>query len=351
VAQSNTITVTITASSGLAAAVAALTAGQSATFAPGTGSGISAVQFDWEARFFVDTLHGVCQVMGKRANASSGWAHSTYNIASNSWTQRVTEGSGSGWGAGNGAGHVYDNFTGDPATGDLYCFAGIGTNALQRFNYATQTWGTALSNAFQPGPPSGIVDPINGIVWHPNLFGTGDGGVIMCAVTDLPVAGLVYWRKSTGARTQVSTSIDAGNQSGSGLYFAAINKAIMGGQSASSGSGTPSSHILVTPNTTAGGTPTNANAGAPPIKTGGDSVSQGYNWGSIHPHPSDPTRVMLLERVNATRRVWQSTNGDTWTLKAYTHPFSVTTGISIGEVFGAYWAISSNSSVLWKPND
>jgi hypothetical protein len=346
---SNFFSITIQSpASALENAILALTGGQSATFAGGTGSGIDAAQFDWQDAFYYDHGHKRCQVMGKAANANSSWIHRTYDLATNAWIAP----SFSGWN-GNGAGHIYSNFTLDPALGDCYCFAGIGTNALQKFTYATQTWSTALSNAFQPGPPSGIVDPINGICWHPNLFGTGDGGVIMCAVTNLPNAGLVYWRKSTGVRTQVGTSIDAGNQVGTGMFFGAINKAIMGGQSANPGNGTPSNHILVTPNVTPGATPTNASVGAPPIKTGGDSVSQGYNWGSVHPHPNDASRMMLLERVNATRRVWTSTDGDTWLLKGYTHPFSVTTGISICSLFplGALWAISPTTSVLWKPND
>jgi hypothetical protein len=348
VAQANTITVTIQASSALATAIAALSAGQSATFSGGTGSGIGINQFEWQARFHYDAVNGVCQAMGKdAAGQTNTWIHRTYNIATNSWSTPNF----SGWG-GNGTGHVYDNFTFDPATGDCYIVAGIGTNELQKYTRATNTWSTVLSNVFQPGPPAGYIDPINGVCWHPNLFGTGDGGVVMTAGTNGNDAGFVYWRKSTGARTQVNTSIDAGNQQGCGVFFANINKAIMGGQSSTSGGSNTANHVLITPNVAAGGTPTAASVGTPPIKTGGDS-HLASNFGSVHQHPGDPTRMLLLERIGSGRRVWQSTDGDAWTLKAYTHPFSITSGITIASLYplGALWAINASTSVLWKPND
>jgi hypothetical protein len=344
VAQSNTITVTISASSGLAAAVAALSAGQSVTFAGGTGSGISTNQFEWQARFHYDAVNGVCQVMGKdAAGQTNTWIHRTYNIATNSWSAVSL----SGW-SGAGTGHIYDNFTMDPATGDCYVVAGIGSNALQKYTRATNSYSTQFSGLFT-GP---FIDPINGVCWHDNLFGPGSGGVIITAGINGNLAGLVYWRKSNNTVTRVSTSIDAGNQQGCGCYFPGIDKAIMGGQSSTSGGSNTANHILVTPNTTAGGTPTNASVGAPPIKTGGDS-HLASNFGSVHPHPSDPSRVLLLERVSTARRVWQSTDGDNWTLKGYTHPFAVNAGITIASLYplGALWAINSSTSVLWKPND
>lgn len=343
-----TLTASYAPASALLSAINALSAGQSATFAGGTGSGISSNQFEWQARAEYDHTNSLVQVMGKdAAGQTNTWIHRTYVAATNSWFVPNF----AGW-DGDGTGHVYDNCTLDPATGDLYIFAGVGSNALQKYTRATNTWSTVLSNAFQPGPPSGLIDPINGVCWHPNLYGTGDGGVIMTAGTNGNDAGFVFWRKSTGVRTQVNTTIDAGNQHGCGCYFGAIDRAIMGGQSSTSGGSNTANHVLVAPNATAGGTPTTTNVGQPPLKTGGDSHAES-NFGSVHQHPSDTTRVLLLERIGTARRVWQSTDGNNWTLKAYAHPFPVNHGITIASLYplGALWAISSSASVLWKPND
>jgi hypothetical protein len=326
------------------------TPGASVTFAPGTGSGISANQFEWQARSHYDVINGVVQTMGKNAAGQGNqWIHRYFNLVTNAWVVPNF----AGWN-GNGTGHVYDDLTIDPALGDLYIYAGIGTNAIQKYTRATNAWSTILTNVFQGGP---FIDPINGVTWHPHLFGTNDGGLIITAGTNGNNAGLVYWRKSTGARTQINTTIDAGNQHGCGFYFAAINKAIMGGQSSTSGGSNTANHILVTPNATVGGTPTHQAVGAPPLKTGGDSHAES-NFGSIHQHPGDTSRALLLERIGTARRVWQTTDGDNWSLmlsggNPVAHPFPVNHGITIATLapHDALWAYSASASVLWRmPN-
>lgn len=346
--QSQTLTVTFAPQSALATAISALLPGQSASFSGGTSNGISSGQWDWQHHFEPVPALNIVHAMGKDAGLANSWVHRVYDILANSWTTYVNI-STSGW-PGSGGGHVYGNVTANKVSGDLYCVAGIGTNQLLRFSWTTKTWSVAVSTLFSGAP---FQDPINGIYWHPDLFGPGQSGVVCNSRTDQQAVMVVYYRESNGQVTRVQTAIQAGKESGGGAYHAGTGRVILGGESETSGSATPSNHLFVVPNATVGGTPVASSGGAPPIKTGGDSRLEA-RFGSYHQHPSDNSRMVLLERNGgSSRRVWTSTTGGTpWTLKSYAHAFDGTSrGIAIAPILGALWALGSGYSVIWKPGD
>ena len=309
--------------SALSIAASGLTPGQSATFTNGTG--MSEADFAWQAAGQYDALHQVVHMMGKPANADQSWQHASYNIATDTWTPTQNL----GWSA---SGHIYGNFAMDPATGDL--FQSIGNNKrIQRYDRASNTW-TQLSVDIYAGSVS---SHLNGIAWHPNLYGTGDGGLVIQDENRT-----MFWRKSTNTMQDFYTG-NIGDNAGQGVYFAAVDQVVVG----------QTANVLVSPN--GGSLPLVVNVGAPPIKTGGLSTVYSLPYGTLMQHPGDPSKLMLLERRGG-RRVWESVDGDNWTLATFTHPFDINEYeiIPLPDL-GVLWAVGFNGSIaqskLWRPDD
>lgn len=330
----------MSAQNALATACAALSAGQSASFAPGTQhnmdspSGATASQrLDWQARFFHDTTHGLVHLLGKSASSQGGstdWRHRIYNIAENLWFN-VDHNF-------NRSGHIYASFDIDPATGNLYGAPGSDSTDLWRWQYATQTWSQIASNLAGSGP----ANPPHGCAWHPNLYGAGSGGLVTITQTSGSNNSLCYYRASNGAveRTYLAAALAGTNPQG--CYFPAIDGVVIG----------RATHAIVTPNS--GGTPSWANAGSPPIETQG--TASGVNCGVAMPHPNNSAKLLLLEKLG-TSRYWTSTDGDSWT-QVGTHPFpnspdNPITLCSLGSGLGCVWGIgvtgSTLHSTLWQP--
>lgn len=269
-------------------------------------------------------------MMSKPANVSAGWGHRIYDIVADAWTTIAEDG------LFDANGHIYDNLTLDPALGDLYLMIG-GSNTLRRFIAATQTW---VDVGVPINPGGGIGTHQNGVAWHPHLYGLNDGGVIVMGTTNV-----YFWRKLTNSAEMVSGLADMGVNTGVGQYFASID-AVIGGYS---------SNVIVTPN--AGDTPIIDEVGAPPIQTGGNSpgTEDDNIYGTVHQHPYDATRLLLLERSVGIKTVYSSTDGDTWVEEDYDHPFP-DGGYPIcvlGGGMGSLMAISKEGSVsarmIWKP--
>jgi hypothetical protein len=315
---------------------AALTPGASSSFNAGAQSAFSQADLEWQTAFYHDDLHGLVQLMGKPANADTSWKHQYYDTATGQWTV-VSNGM---W---NNPGHIYGNLSIDWTTGDIFQQRSTGGSDHPRqaawWKYATRSWGFAppTSNIY-----SGAMEThANGLAFHPNLYGPGDGALIWNEQ-----ANIHFWRKSTNTVQTVGYSYGSyGDKEGIGEYWPAKDIVVIGGSAGGA-------NAVVAPN--GGGTPKVTNVGAPPISTAGHSDSGSGGFGSLHVHPLDPNRLIIIER-GGSRRVFVSTDGDAWA-NAGTHPFTRRPYVvcSLRGGLGCLWAIGRDSSgqisTLWKPN-
>ncbi|GEM_PF-5350210 len=321
----------------LANACAALAAGQSATFSAGNQSAFVQDDLEWQTAFYHDDIHGLIHLMGKPANDAVAWKHQYYTTATGVWTAPAGE-----QGMWNNDGHIYGNFTMDFGTGDVFqTRSSAGSDYPRRarwWQYSTRSWVVAPVN--QDIYSGAMEDHANGVCFHPNLYGPGDGGIAWNEQ-----GGINFWRKSTDATQRVSYSYGTyGDKQGANCYWAAGNCAFVGGNIGAA-------LLRVTPNATAGGTPVLTNMGVPPIETAGNSRLQGGGFGSLHVHPGNPNVLLILE--TAGPRVFSSTNGSSWTQIA-NHPFTRMPRVvcALRGGLGTFWAVGndgSNFSQLWKP--
>jgi hypothetical protein len=281
--------------------------------------------YHWQTDGVYDAEHQLVHVMGKPANCNPCWYHAVYNITTDTWTPAVNL----GW---NSPGHIYGNLAYDPATGDL--FQSVAYKKYYRYNKATNNWAPLPVNY------NGDMNSINnGIAWHPNLYGPGDGGLIIG-----DQFRLLFWRKSTNTVQDVYMGYNTLGQNGcEAVYFAAIDKVINGGPN----------HALISPN--GGNLPDVEVVGAPPIKTGGYAPEYDLPYGVLTLHPGDSSKMLLLQRLGS-RRVWETTDGDNWTRTSYNHPFDIASLVVVTiPDHGVIWAIGNDMgdpfSKLWKPDD
>jgi hypothetical protein len=314
----------------LTQACASLSAGQSTDFSSGGQSAFNEADLAWQTSFHHDDLHGLVHLMGKPANADDQWKHEYYTLATNRWTVVGT----SMW---DNPGHIYGNFTMDPLTGDVFQQRSTGgrdhPRQLAWWKFATKIWGF--------GPPSGEIysgameTHANGVAFHPNLYGPGDGGAVWNEQ-----AIIHCWRKSTNAIQHLSYSYGAtGEKESAAVYWPSQNKVIIGGANGSS-------LCSISPN--GGGTPILTMLSRPPITTGGHSHESNSNFGSLHVHPGNPSKLLIVETVG--QRAYTSTNGTSWT-QVSNHPFTAEPRVvcSLRGGLGALWAIAPGYSRLWKP--
>lgn len=318
-------------SSQLATACQALASGASATFTPGLAHGMADEDLAWQTLCYHDSVNGLVQLMGKPANSPDAWSLRTYDVAGNAWASNSPSPQ---W---SQNGHIYGALTMDYSNGDLYIHPGTlqTTDRLLR-RYRPGVGWTVVTSALFVG---GLNLPSNGVGWHPNLFGPGAGGVAsMCEVSGTD-EGLGIYRIGNGAVSSVFVGIGSalGRFYGQGVYFAAIDKMVMGGDG----------HILVSP----GDPPTFAYVGAPPLPTKGDTSLNAGTFGVMMPHPGNAAKLLLLQR-GGTRSVWETTDGDTWSAAGYTHPFTATEYAlcSLRGGLGCVLSFGSGAtSVLWRP--
>ena len=312
-----------------------LSSGQWTDFADGAQSSFTQAALEWQSNFYHDAARGIVHLMGKPANANRSWQHQFFTIFTGSWTQ-VTSGINN-W---DYFGHIYGNNAIDESTGDLYQTVGhINTEDSKkawRYRASSGSWDRRV-------PESGALttdsmnDTSNGAAWHPNLYGPGDGGLVIDQQFET-----FYWRKSTDAVQEVGHGQNAfGRKEGIGIYWPAQDAVIVGGS-------TGDSLAMITPNS--GGLPNRSTLPSPPITTSGQSAG-GSNFGSLHVHPGNPNKLLLVETVGP--RAWTTDNGSTW-VQVSNHPFTHTPRVvcSLRAGLGCLWAIGndgSNFSQIWKP--
>jgi hypothetical protein len=327
-------------STSLEQACAALASGQSANFPAGQQSAMSEPDVAWETYFHHDDQHGLIHLMGKAANSDDSWGHQYYNMATGNWTV-VSRGM---W---NNPGHIYGNFAMDPGTGDLFQSrggmdgSGEHPKRIGWYDRAKGSWGYAPVNRdFYAGA---LVSHANGCAFHPNLYGPGDGGVVL----DTQFRTL-FWRKSTDAVQDIPHDDIYGGLTSCAVYWPAKNIVLFGGAQ----DGGIAKMGKITPASSGSGTPTLTTINAPPIATFGASAQGSSNFGSLHVHPRDPNKLIIIERVG--NRVFTTSDGTSWS-QSGTHPFGPDPYVvcSLKGGLGAMWAVGVSGgtqiSRLWKP--
>jgi hypothetical protein len=344
-ASAKTIRFVVSDPSALATACAALASGANAAFASGQQSSFTENDLSWQTAFYHDDGHGLIHLMGKPANSDTQWKHQYYTVATNTWTVVLT-------GAWNNPGHIYGNFTMDFVTGDVFQQRGFNgvdnVRRLRRWDYTQRAsgaaaWGLAPIN--QDMFTGNEDNHGNGVCYHPNLYGTNDGGAIWSTQSQIH-----FWRRNTDGRQTIGYTYGAyGEKEGANCYWPAQNSCFVGGSAGPDGNNL----LRVTPNVSAGGTPVLANMGTPPIRCQGASHLGGSGFGSLHVHPGNPNKMLLIETAGS--RVYETSNGSTWT-QISNHPFTMVPRVlcSLRGGLGCVWAIGRNSggthySQLWKP--
>ena len=282
------------------------------------------------------------------SSQSRDWVHYLYNEEADSWTNKgvVSEGQG----------HSWLNAM-DPETGDLYYNNGLGSASIRKYVRATDRW-----ESFSLPTSNNNIGTMS---YHPNLFGAGVPGIYIWT-------GRFHlcYRISNGQIVNVGPTEGSGAddgttgniKNGTGDYCAARDSLVCGGKGQMSGSNRkPVIEVFA-----GAGNSDDAEAegtivyrGEAPVRIHGASADTRH--AKLVAHPSDPSRVLLLEGYGDDR-VWSSSNGgDTWQLKGYTHPFGSMGGWvghwTVGRVseYGVLIAMSSDGgggrTILWKPND
>lgn len=286
---------------------------------------------EWQSDFYHDEINGVIHLLGKPANANSSWTHAYYTIATDSWTSPVNLGITS-------PGHIYGNSGMDYRNGDLYLVAASADNLLLRWQFSTKTW-EVFTGLYSGNPSSELNSIQNGLTFHPGLY--ADGGVVVGQVIRT-----LYWNRATetGAYS-THTANTYGTKEGIGIYWPAQQAAYVGGSSGGGG-------VLLKVTADGSGNPVETLTSAAPIELQGRSrTTPGY--GSLHVHPNNPNKLMILETAGG-QRAWASSDGNNWT-QVSNHPFDFEPRVvcSLRNSLGAFWAVgvvdSTSYSRLWRP--
>lgn len=272
-------------------AISALSLGQSASAGIALETERVIEDYEWQSRFCYDATRNIFHVLFKPANNNTAWYHRIYDVATDTWSNVTL--------SLNLSGHIFGNLTIDPATGNLYLIAG-NSATLRRYVAATGVWAIASNDIFLNFSSE---THKNGVVWHPNLFGSGQGGIIAANAIQA-----VTWRESDGSIiSNIQNGTAFNDNTGMGFYLAAIDQAVVG----------DNLHIRIVPN---GATPNSSRENNLPISTGGYTRIGGPNHGSMHQHPRDPTKVIIIQRRGG-RNVYESTDLINWSDAGYDHPF------------------------------
>lgn len=303
--------------------------------------------WDWQSHGLFDALNGYVHIFGKAASQDSSWSHRYYPLAANTWTA----GGSNMW---DNIGHIYGNIGLDSSTGDVYLArGGMDGNSVdnykrvRRWDFATKAWGSNLAPVSQDIYASGLSQMPNGCEYHPNLFGSGDGGLILD--TDFRHC---FWRKSTDAVFDDAHAAQSefGPQYGMGRYWPNQDCVIMGGAN-----GKPLAKIV----SNGTSTPTVTTFATPPINVEGNT-SSASNFGSLHVDPVDATKLTLVES-RGSRRWWTANAAGSFTRQDTTygaHPFNFSGPYVVVPISGAgvFWCLGfegttpATYSRIWKPD-
>lgn len=316
----------------LALAIGGLSAGAGATYTAGLQSSIESDGLEWQTACWHDTINGLVHLLGKHQSADETWSHNIFTLSSEAWAGAVNLGY-------EAAGHIYGNTALDTLTGILYQMLAI-NNPGSVDNIKREALWTPETGLWTRGPVdlnAGAMEDIgNGLAVHPNYFGTGDGALLY-----MEQARLITRRLSNNAVAATGfTTQTYGTKEGVGCYWSEEDCCIMGGSADGAGAAAGSLARI-----DAGGGITDL--GAPPMAVAGHSRSAGSPVGSLHVHPGDPTKLMIVGTNNTD--VYTSSDGSDWT-QVTDHPFTTEPRVvcRVQDAPGL-WAIGVNYSHIWRP--
>lgn len=330
----------------LGIAAAGLSNGQSVSFtAIGNSGTFNDANLSWETIGHFDEVRGLVHVCGKSALIDASWTHEYYTLTTNAWTLISS-------GQFNSLGHIYGNFAYDPITGDLF----LTKSMTEGDTPARASWyKQSLGNWSSVAPVnqtifSGAMERhSNGTAFHPNLFGSNDGGLVVDQQQRI-----YTWRKSTDARGTIDHpggDTQLGNKEGAAIYWPALDAVFIGGSAEGA-----QRLGKVTANPTPGGQPVLTVMNQPPIRAHGASADDDGGFGALIVHPGNASKMLLMETAALSgtsngRRVWSTTDGNNWTAHGDNyHPFTTEPRVIVSIIgLGVVWSLSASSSVLWKP--
>lgn len=308
----------------LATAAAGLASNGTATFtlAPEYSNDLH-----WQSNWFFDAANGRGHLLYKSPGATTDYKHAIYDEATDTWSGPTVFNA-------QALGHIYGSTAFDPATGDLY-FQSYGEKKVRRWTAATQSWDFetatfAIANT--------NTHPYSSLVWHPNLFGSGDGGLVLdCGYGTQPI---VAWRKSTNTWSTVKANpTGTAGYTGVGAYLPALDAALVGGSNNASAAG-----ILVGPG------PADTAGAAFPLRLAGDSIATS-GYGTVLPHPNNSNKFLMLQNGVNGAECHHSTDGVNWT-QVSDHPLQDAEGgvfCSIPSLNIVWFIGRTTQSKLWKP--
>jgi hypothetical protein len=336
-----------------------LSAGQHTTFA-GPPTAIGQYGISWQNKTaYWDRYRKEFQFMAKAqgGGAASHWIYSEASGAWRSTTLDLVPGQ---------AGHIW-NVAFDEKKGNYYYLDFDTNNFVRKMDRGTENGQGSANNPWtRTSTATGfnlrISKPESGPGYHPNLYGQGDGGLIVwCGRT------LAAWRESTDTwelmASYGSSSVYYVKQNCAEVYIPGLDKLIIG---SGKRSGVLQDDFMVV---SAGNNGSLATMQPPtyvgPIPVVGQTSGH-LPWGKLVLDPNNNSRVLILEAgpQRSGLRVWSSVNaGQSWKLEPYDHPFNnlpwtggdagawtVGSCTTHGVLWGMAYDGSTSQSILWKPN-
>lgn len=333
----------------LATAAAGLAAGSYTTISDtgmtgGTGPDVAArYGIQWQNRFFYDASRSKAFMLGKAEGGNDYYVY-RYDEATNAWTY-TSSSTGE-------LGHIYESFGFDPATADCY-LGKWGGSALKKVAPLTDSWTDPVTGNYSGGISPDIQ---TAMAWHPNLYGTGDGGLIVQASASAN-GKLIAWRKSTNSWADISGATwtisggDYGANRGAVLYVRGGDYCISDAPSASGGK---TYKVVAGSSGSIGAATQMTGSGVPPVACSYIGGSGGP-VGALLDNPTGADAPYILEKLGSSR-VWKW-SGSAWSLISGTHPFAALSSDGSGWTAASCYPLgvfigkgNQNSSMrVWKP--
>lgn len=333
------------ADNALATAAAALIAGSGATsyasFAIptyGALSGLSGDGLDWNTRITWDSVRLKAHLIWKAANKDGEFKYVQYDAATNVWT-KLHDGPIAAGGASE-SGHAYDNHTIDEVDGTFY-YQPLGSENTVKWNGSA--WEACTGNV--TGGTGQASTPRQSTL-HPNLYGTGDPGL----VTARGSSQVRAWRKSSGPSGSwnvIGSMVTVSTDHSQAVYSPALDSLIIT-------SGVTDTNVV----RVASGPTVTTSVQNLPVKCSANATASDTNMSRLVRTPSGT--VAIFESASPYR-VWRlNTSTLLWELQSYTHPLrNINSSWPTAYVsnYGIYMAlresVSDGSAIpscrLWRP--
>jgi hypothetical protein len=336
----------------LSIAVSDLGPGESVSFTPPpVGAGINGISWQGATAYWSDIAGGEFSFMSK-AQQFNNPNHWIYSESADAWRQTGPLAADNG--------HIWMH-SHDAATGDYYYmdyngdfrYVRIMNRSVEAGQGATNSpWQQTSTAPFELRSSDNIVGDLG---WHPNLYGPGDGGLLVWAFSGGTFAyQLSAWRKQTDTWELNGSLVGAGeNNAGSGRYLPGWDRFLIA-------SGRSRELFLMEAGSGAALAANPSGFEVPPVRVGAETTQHG----KLVVDPRNQSNLLLLGAQ--TSQVWTNTTGGTtagWQLAPFTHPFlSLPNDTSIdagswtcGDVpkYGVVWGMgrggSTRDSILWRP--